>query len=627
MKINYIKINGFGKLKNKDIKLSDGLNVVYGENEAGKSTLLKFLPAMFYGISKNKAGKDITDYDKYMPWSGDDFSGKISITLDDDRSYEVYRDFKKKAPVIYNDLKEDVTKTFTQDKTKGARFFEDFTGIDEETYLNTAISEQGEVKISQLSQNSIMQKISNLISTGDDNISYKKTMDKINKRQTEEVGTDRTSQKPINVANNRIISLENEKESLESYRSRIKDSKEEKEDLEVELDNYSVKKDFLNDLKYFKDENKVKETEIALNRKLEKEFKEKIDELNEKVDIDNSDYIIRKKSLIGYYISIAVFIITFIVLMFVNKKYFWCNFLMIIPIALMIVLMIRAIKYNKNSKKNSAEERQRILNEISVLNENRIKQADEAIEKENEFNERNETFKKELEEKYHDYIEKSYFDEEFSKESDKVLRDIDALDSRINTIKFRIHTIDASLDDINEKLEKLATIEEELEDVKEEKEEILKLNKSFNIAKEALNNAYEKVKANISPRFIGNLGDIINKVSDGRYSKVAVSDEEGINVEVGSGKYVPASRLSTGTIDQIYLSLRLSAINEISNESMPIILDEAFAYYDNSRLENILKYLCKNFKESQIIIFTCSKREMEIFDKMKMDYNLISLEK
>ena len=87
MKINNIKINGFGKLKNKDIKLSDGLNVVYGENEAGKSTLLKFLPAMFYGISKNKAGKDITDYDKYMPWSGDDFSGKISITLDDDRSY------------------------------------------------------------------------------------------------------------------------------------------------------------------------------------------------------------------------------------------------------------------------------------------------------------------------------------------------------------------------------------------------------------------------------------------------------------------------------------------------------------------------------------------------------------
>ena len=82
MKINNIKINGFGKLKNKDIKLSDGLNVVYGENEAGKSTLLKFLPAMFYGISKNKAGKDITDYDKYMPWSGDDFSGKILITLE-----------------------------------------------------------------------------------------------------------------------------------------------------------------------------------------------------------------------------------------------------------------------------------------------------------------------------------------------------------------------------------------------------------------------------------------------------------------------------------------------------------------------------------------------------------------
>lgn len=58
---------------------------------------------------------------------------------------------------------------------------------------------------------------------------------------------------------------------------------------------------------------------------------------------------------------------------------------------------------------------------------------------------------------------------------------------------------------------------------------------------------------------------------------------------------------------------------------MPIILDEAFAYYDEERLENILKYLDKECKDNQIIIFTCTNREKQILDKDSINYNLISL--
>ena len=57
MKIKKLKINGFGKLKDKDIELKEGINIIYGKNEAGKSTLLKFITGMFYGVSKNKNSK------------------------------------------------------------------------------------------------------------------------------------------------------------------------------------------------------------------------------------------------------------------------------------------------------------------------------------------------------------------------------------------------------------------------------------------------------------------------------------------------------------------------------------------------------------------------------------------
>lgn len=55
---------------------------------------------------------------------------------------------------------------------------------------------------------------------------------------------------------------------------------------------------------------------------------------------------------------------------------------------------------------------------------------------------------------------------------------------------------------------------------------------------------------------------------------------------------------------------------------MPIILDEAFAYYDEERLNNILKYLNEEFKDNQIIIFTCTDREKEILENENIPYQL-----
>ena len=91
------------------------------------------------------------------------------------------------------------------------------------------------------------------------------------------------------------------------------------------------------------------------------------------------------------------------------------------------------------------------------------------------------------------------------------------------------------------------------------------------------------------------------------------------------GEYINCNRLSIGTIDELYLSLRLSIISEISKEKMPIILDEAFAYYDNERLENILKFINENYKNNQIIIFTCTNRESKILEKLDIKFNLINI--
>ena len=216
MKIEKIKINSFGKLENKEYNLSENINLIYGKNEAGKSTLLKFIQNTFYGTSKNKKGKTFSDYDLYKPWNDGDFSGKIKYKLDSGEEYEVYREFGKKSPKIYNNKLEDISKKFNIDKTTGNEFFFEQTKVDEFTFLTSIVSMQQEVKLNKQDQNVYIQKIANLTGTGDDGVSYKKAIDKLNKKQLDEIGTDRSSGKPINISISKINKYEEEiKESLQ----------------------------------------------------------------------------------------------------------------------------------------------------------------------------------------------------------------------------------------------------------------------------------------------------------------------------------------------------------------------------------------------------------------------------
>ena len=627
MRIDKLKINGFGKIKNKELELKDGINIIYGENESGKSSLLKFVSSMFYGLSKNKNGKEIPDFDRYKPWYNDEFSGKISYTLDNGESFEVYREFKKKNPVIYNSRKEDISKEFTVDKTKGIDFFAEQTGIDEETFYNTAITEQEGLKLSKASQNSIIHKISNMVSTGDDSISYKKTIDKIGKRFNEEVGTERTSQRPINVVNDKIRRLMGEKQSLAMYKEGSFDNTEQKNILRKDEQKEELERKFLKELKQMQDNNKIKNAEINFNRKLEDEYNQKINELNKKIESSENENIAEKINLNSYYIACVILFVVFAILMVINPNKL-INLLLVIPIVLILIKSkIEREKFDKKIKEKEDNKYQKIESEIEILKENREKQKREALEKEAILDQEIDKENRELIEKYSEYLTMDFMEDALSMDIYEIERNIDQKENRINTIRFKIQNLENDTKHVNEKIENLANIEESLQSAEEEKTELLSLAKSYNIAKECMEKAYEQMKNNISPRFTQNLCDIISKVSNGRYKNVVLTDDEGLNVEIQNGSYVPAYRLSTGTIDQMYLSLRLSALNEISGESLPIILDEAFAYFDDERLANVIRYFKANFESSQIILFTCSKREIDILEKLNVEYNVINLEK
>lgn len=630
MKILNLKINNFGKLSNKEIKLQDGINIIYGENESGKSTLLKFIMGMFYGLSKNKNGKFIPDHERYTPWDGGEFSGKILYELNNGEKYEVFRDFKKKNPIIYNEELEDISKNFNIDKTTGNKFFYDQTKVDEELFLSTICSMQEETKLEEKEQISLVQKMSNLASTGEDNLSFTKIISKLNKKQIEEIGTNRTNDRPINIITKRLQEINNQKESLVNFKNEQYNIEAEKQVLEEQIKEQENKLDLLKEFKNLQDSQKLEKEKIKINQDTIKEYNKKIKNLNSKDNKNIEKNEIKKKNKISkekiLMLLSTIFLITSIISIFAIKN----DILIAINVVLFIITAITLgyTQYNQKIRNIRDENFQtvnnlHIKNETEILNnsckklEQEVKTASEELEKE---------YKVEIEKlrnKYIGIIPIKTIDEILLKET--LIYDINVLQNQISDNKIKLHSIKLDKDNIVPKLENLANLEEEYNELEEQYTELYNKNEQINLIKQEVEKAYQTMKKDITPKFTSNLSKIIEKISIGKYKNVQFDETQGMIVETQNGNYMRAENLSIGTIDQLYLSLRLSAGTYLSTEDLPIILDETFAYFDNSRLENILKYLHEEYKDRQIILFTCTNREKDILNKLGIKYNTVNL--
>ncbi len=296
MKIDKLKINAYGKLTDKELEFNDHINVVHGENETGKSTILNFIVNMLYGISKNKNGKAYSNFERYKPWNQEDFSGKIEYTLDNKETFEVFRDFRKKNPQIFNDKKEDISKQFNIDKSKGNEFFYEQTKMDETLFLSTIVVNQEQVKLQKSEQTVLIQKIANLVGTGDDNVSYKRAIDRINRRQLDEIGTDRSREKPLNKLLRENQNLEEEKLQLEKYRNTKYEIEENKKNLLEKYSNSEIELEYLNKIKKILEEEKIENEKIKIKENIKNENDKKIN-LNKKEisDIENKNKKIFEK--------------------------------------------------------------------------------------------------------------------------------------------------------------------------------------------------------------------------------------------------------------------------------------------------------------------------------------------
>lgn len=647
MKIEKVQINAFGNLENRQIELGENINIIKGKNESGKSTFLKFIVDMFYGISKNKRGKEFSDYDRYKPWNNEEFSGKITYKLDDGKKYEVFRDFNKKNPKIYNEEGEDISKEYTIDKVAGSKFFTEQTKIEENTFLSTFAACQTEVKLEKQEQNVLVQKLANLAGTGEDNVSYKKALEKLNKKQVEEIGTLRTTGRPMNLVKEEQFKLQDEIGELETYKEERYIIDENKNTLESKVQENEQELEILKQIKRLYENRKIEEQKLEIQQTLINSDEEKIQKLeSEKKEIELEYQEIenninkkaenkagkKQKTKIKNIIMLLIFIIGIALGISCMQKIIVAIIAFSIAAVMAGLLIMAVIKSKKENKKiQEINEQKKLAEKQLELSKNEIEKLNAQIEMLNktkeekivEIQNQKQKINVNLQEKLQE-IENEYKISNIQVDSN-ISYKIENLQEELNKNKLALHKLELDKNSIMPKLEKLASMEEQLQELNEKEIMLKNENEAIELAKEVLETAYIKMKENVTPKFTENLSKNIEKISNGKYQKVKINDEEGIIVEKQNGEYVSAEKLSVGTIEQLYLSLRFGAISELSEESMPIILDEAFAYYDEERLKNILTYINKEYKNNQIIIFTCTNREIEILNKEEMKYNLVEI--
>ena len=611
MKIDNFKINNYGKIENSEVFLQNGINLIKGYNEAGKSTILSFLNSMLYGIDKTKKG-NISEYDKYLPWLSTNFSGSMNYRLDNGNNYYVFRDFKKITPIILDRNRNDITANFKQSK-KGIDFLEEQIGVDKKTFQNTSISYQKLVVLDDKNKAEMSGKLANLISTGEENYSYDDIIKRLNNKQLEEVGTSRTKKRPINNLEERILKLEQERREVLNIKDKKERMTEEREEIQKKFATVGYIKQMITEIKenFLKKETEKKIYTEIYNR-IEKKKEEIEEKKKERIDVITKEKVFDK-------IKWIYLILTLIA---IPAVYYYIYSLIAYVLLLIFIYIIS--KNNSDKRMADLEEKNRAVEkELNILRKDVI-QDERVIQKEKkEFEERFENVKKEMFQKYKNFVNREYLERILKKDIEGVFIEASEIEKEYENTMYRLSQINAERNVVESTSGRLAEIVEELEELKQEREKLLNYNDTIEIAKEILKESYDELKNNVGPEFDKKLSYIVKKITNGKYDDVYIDINHNIKMKTEHGEYVNLERFSTGTIEQVNLALRLAYIDTISKESLPIILDEAFAFYDDERLANIMRFLSEEYINRQVIIFTCSNREKKIIDEENIPANVV----
>lgn len=622
MRLLDLHIDGFGKFHDRSVRFENGMNIVYGKNEAGKSTLHTFIRCMLFGLERGRGRASKNDlYSRYEPWQNKAaYGGQLRLEKNG-IVYRIERSFQKdqKSLVIINETagKEvEPTKSF-MDSLLG--------GLSETSYNNT-------ISIGQLKSATdggmvaeLRNYIANMNTSGNMalNITKATAFLKVKRKEFErQLAPDAARNYTTLLGEIRNIEkelaspeYENQLKAYQDMRQQVKSLLAEKqEEREALLQKIAKGRQALSGAQF------TDEASILSYRDEAKGT------YNEYCAVKAAS---EKKS--RTVLAAVAFILSILsggcaAMMFLqNHGYFpeiarfFSGDTGILPLCCGVLALFLAITgiglllKNKSLNKEVAMV-SKILQEIFSRHLGDSAISEDAMQ----------AFEARMEE----FLRLSKVLERSEASVQEQAAEIASLQERETTCDDVISKQQRTQWELEKKLDHLTHCKDQVESLKRvlsENERIREEITAIDLALDTMTELSATIRDSFGLYLNKTASDLITGITGGIYDSMSV--DENLNIFMNTRtKLVPVEQVSSGTMDQVYLALRLAAARLIQPEGdeMPLIFDDSFVLYDDERLRTALKWLAQAY-DSQIIIFTCHQREAQMLTANQVRYHLVNM--
>lgn len=632
MRILDLHIDGFGKFHDLSVSFDKDLNVVYGKNEAGKSTLHTFIRCMLFGLERGRGRAARADlYSKYEPWQNKAVYGGRMRVEKDGVIYRLERNFQKdqKAFVIVNE-----TAGKEIEPTKG---FMDFLlgGLTETAYNNTISIGQLKCVTEGGMVTELRNYIANMNTTGNLSLnitkatSYLKNRRKEFERQlTPEAARTYTAllteikniEKEISAPE-----YENQLQTYQDLRSQVKNQLSEKQtERETLLQKIAKGRQALDGAQFTDEASIHAYQENARNTYAH--YKEVADAASRRgrsvlpvIMLVLAVFCALGAGALGFLSSQTFDPVVFgtgaLISVSTGVAHYTVGLICALSAAAVFFFAVGLIFFMKNrSLKQELSMTEKLLQEIFSRHLGDSSISGEAMT----------AFESRMEE----FVRLSQLLERSEQSVQEQASEINALQAKETDCDDAISRQQKAQWELEKRLDHLAHCKDQTESLKQvlaENDRIREEITAIDLALETMTELSATIRDSFGLYLNKTASELISGITGGIYDSMSV--DESLNVFMNTRtRLVPVEQVSSGTMDQIYLALRLAAAKLIQPEGdyMPLIFDDSFVLYDEDRLHTALKWLKKAYP-GQIIIFTCHQREAQMMTADQIAYHLVTM--
>ena len=566
-----VELTHFGKFHNKKVVFHPGINIIYGENEMGKSTIHTFIKGMLFGIERARGRSKNDIYTKYEPWENQGgYEGKLRFKQNG-IIYRIERSFLKTNKYVR--LIDETNGAYLEPAEENLKKI--LGGLTETSYVNTMSIEQMKATTDSGLLEELRAYASNLSTTKNKSINVASAKECLKKQKKE---LERTIEKELDTEYVKIL------EQLEVTSSQLEQLKKESNECQKAMKETKEKEQLaINQMEQIEKQLGKREEDITYKLFSEKMEKEKQNNSENKKSMKEKKE--KKKTGIGGFLVCAIGCIAIYLLL-----YNILETIFIPAISGVILFIVGFILWIINGKKRNKED-------IQVQDsEDGTKQSISSQE-------------------FPQYVKSQLLgDSMYQQLLEKRNQVMNYLQQTKNGYEQFLEEEKKRQWIIEGKEDRIVELEEEKEELEKKKTQVAKTQKeieAINLAIETMEEVETEIHQSFGNVLNEKISEIVSQITNKAYNYVVI--KQGGEIFLNTEKrLIPIHQVSRGTIEQIYLAIRLAACNLLwEHGQMPILLDDVFAYYDDIRLKNTIEML-KTKWNGQVLIFTCHKREIAV---------------